>query len=257
VKPRLPSQKLVLGRRPRPAIDSRDFQFDQVMRRGPIPTTWDADGKRALADPVYGNDRWGNCVAVAATHFQRRAERDEHGRLPNVTTTEVVKWYRLLSELLYGGGDDGLVMADAFRVMRKTGIPCGGKLERIQAYLSVKCDPGLIRQAMCGKLGVQFGLALPITASEQWDAGRPWEVVSTKGKGAPGSWGGHAVYGVCYRPGIVNLVTWGHRQACTDDFLSVYAGPACQGEVWALVDVLDHYAALLDVPAIVAMLERA
>jgi hypothetical protein len=44
--------------------------------------------------------------------------------------------------------------------------------------------------------------------------------------GAPGSWGGHAVWAVAYDSRTVTVVTWGMRKALTWEFLAAYGEEA-------------------------------
>lgn len=50
-----------------------------------------------------------------------------------------------------------------------------------------------MKQAEFMDVGVELGLNLPLSAQDQIQAGKPWEVV-TGAKSKPNSWGGHYVY---------------------------------------------------------------
>jgi len=67
-----------------------------------------------------------------------------------------------------------------------------------------------------------LGIALPKTAQNQ----QVWSVTTTKGDGAPGSWGGHCVIIVDYNAIGPVCITWGQQLQMTWQFYQTYCDEA-------------------------------
>ncbi len=72
--------------------------------------------------------------------------------------------------------------------------------------------------------GVYIGLALPVSAQSQ----DVWVVPAggLSGDGAPGSWGGHAVYVVAYDARGLTCITWGRLKRMSWNFWAAYCDEA-------------------------------
>jgi hypothetical protein len=123
--------------------------------------------------------------------------------------------------------DQGGVELDVLAAWRKTGV--GG--HTIGAYATLSKRPGGLwgmifgsswRHAVANSVfyfgSAYIGVALPETAQGQ----NSWELVSRHGKGAAGSWGGHAVPIVAYDKNGVTVITWGELLKASWDFLDEY-----------------------------------
>jgi hypothetical protein len=243
---------MMLGKR-EPVVDPRTMRMVDVLRTAvPPPATWTYDKAfPQLAPhptPMLGNDRMGDCVLVSAAHYQIGYEAVEHGYWPRVVERLVTDLYWRLT----GGQDTGLYMLETANYWRKTGLPIGGRNERIAAYGAISPkDPETIRATCAARLGLWLGLALPLTAQAQFNAGKVWTVV---GGGAgwnarPYSWGGHAVRCLGYTPSCLYVATWGKVQKLSWAFLFAYCDE-CMG----VIDSLDKRADVLDVDAVRAFL---
>jgi hypothetical protein len=88
-----------------------------------------------------------------------------------------------------------------------------------------------VRAAIYLLAGAGAGLALPTSASTQFNAGLPWEVSDNPNNNYPGGWGGHYVYLSGYDANYLTCITWGKKQKIAWDFLEKYCD-----ELFAIVD---------------------
>lgn len=217
-------------------VDPRTLRY-AAMRADPTwspPTSysWDAEHPGIVPTPTLGNDRFGDCVKAAQAHQQMRFEAQEQGVLIPLTEQEVVEQYLLET----GGADNGLVMIESLRIWRH-GWKMGGKVYSIHSFLEVMPqNHDEVKEAMIACQGVQVGAALPLSASDQMNAGQPWDLVAGP-RGAAGSWGGHAILAYAYDASGVEFVTWGKRQKATWRWLDAYVD-----ECYAVVDDVDRVA---------------
>ena len=86
---------------------------------------------------------------------------------------------------------------------------------------------------MFTELGVGLGLWLPLSAQREFEAAKPWAIVSGPGS-TPGSWGGHYVYVTGYTTLGPTCVTWGRKQRMSWRFFSKYCD-----EAYAVIDALN------------------
>ena len=82
-------------------------------------------------------------------------------------------------------------------------------------------------------LGVGLGLALPLSAQAEFEAGKPWRTTSGAGS-TPNSWGGHYVYVTGYTTLGPTCVTWGRKQQISWGFFTKYCD-----EAYAVIDAID------------------
>jgi hypothetical protein len=109
-------------------------------------------------------------------------------------------------------------MASAVQSLRET-------QERIGAFVEVSLSSQIIVQDGIHLFGGLYtGFALPLSAQSQ----AVWDVPAggAKGKGEPGSWGGHATSLVAYDARGVTCVTWGALQRMTWPFFKTYCDEA-------------------------------
>jgi hypothetical protein len=120
-----------------------------------------------------------------------------------------------------GANDNGCVILDVLNYWRQIGV--GG--HKIAAYMTL--DHASQAEVLLGGSlfgGLYGGVNLPLTARDQISAGQVWDVPAggAKGRGRPGSWGGHATWIVdCNATGPVAL-TWGALQQMTWAFWLAY-----------------------------------
>ena len=122
--------------------------------------------------------------------------------------------------------DQGTNVRTALGYRRKTGlVDASGKRHKIGAYVSLEVgnmDEILEALYLFGVVGI--GIKFPLSAMDQFNAGKPWSVV-------PGSApeGGHYIPLVANRTNL-ECVTWGRIQQMTPQFFKTYCD-----EAWAIL----------------------
>lgn len=229
-KPKLDKRTLLLSAMLKPKLAPAPLEFLATKRFPEIPVLMDA------------NDTHGCCVISARAKQTRLFERIEQGVVVPVTDKDILREYLRLT----GGADSGLVMLDALNAWRQKGWRVGKDRYGIAAFAAVdfeKVQPGTypseeqiakIRSAIYYMGGLQVGLDLPISASEQFDAGHEWCVAEGR-EAKPGSWGGHAVFIVGYDQNGPICETWGARQHMDWFFFFAYCD-----EAYVVVDDKDR-----------------
>lgn len=173
---------------------------------------------------MFGNDRYGDCTFATVGHLTQKWTTYAAGSEVTLSDQDILAGYSAVTgfDPNTGVNDNGAVELDVLNYWRKTGV--GG--HQIAAY--VKLDPhnhDQIKQAINLFGGVYIGLDLPASASDQIDKGEVWDVVSGD-RGAPGSWGGHAVHAGAYDEVGLTVITWGQPQNMTWAFWDKYCDEA-------------------------------
>lgn len=191
----------------------------ELYVQGKIPTPApSADYYSGVLLPMFGNDRFGCCVAAGVGHHIGAWDK-EVGQHDTVPTEKVLvaEYFKLT-----GGQDSGLNENDTLHTWATDGL-FGHKLA---AYGPVKIkDIVSLHQAIYFWGGSMFGIQCPQSAQQQFLAGKPWTVV-------PGSpiEGGHCIVALGYDAEYVYCATWGGIAAVSYPFLSAYLD-----EAWAAV----------------------
>lgn len=184
---------------------------------------------------LYCNDRYGCCVFAGAAHEQMLFAKS--GKL-NVLYTDqnVLDAYTAVTGFNPNipSTDKGTNVQAAAAYRQQVGIADStGVRHKIGA--AVALEPRRLDQLasavwIFGAVGI--GIEVPDTAQDQFNAGKPWDVV-------PGSRieGGHYVSVVGRGNGFWRVVTWGRIQQVTDAFIQTYCD-----EAWAYwsVDELSN-----------------
>ena len=212
--------------------DARNFKFAALLKkRLSLPKEYDFDLTHpGIPTPIFGNDRYGDCVIAGRAHQTLRFEDVEQRKVLAITDADVTKEY--FKET--GGPDSGLVVLDSLKEWRVSGWIAAKKRYRIRAFSEL--DRGVrdqMKQAIVLDIGVGLGLAMPITAQAQFQAGKPWDVTTGHGS-APNSWGGHYVHVPGYTTAGPVCVTWGRKQQMTWAFFAKYCD-----EAYAIFDAKD------------------
>jgi hypothetical protein len=214
-----------LGKQP-PRLDLRTLELADYLltEQLPDPPPSVNYGGKIPADGwgMMGNDKAGDCTCAAAGHFIQDWTSNT-GSEVTISDEEVIEAYTALSgyDPETGVNDNGAVELDALNYWRRTGV--GG--HKIQAYVALEPkNRNHVRDCIYLFGGCYIGLALPVSAQHQ----RTWSVPpeGTKGRGAPGSWGGHAVVVIGYNARRVACVTWGAVQQMTWGFWDAYCDEA-------------------------------
>lgn len=175
---------------------------------------------------MMGNDALGDCTAAAAAHAVQTwtfAAKNAEVTLPD---SGVISFYSSTTGYRPGdpSTDQGGVEADVLAWWHKNTLS-GHSLDAFAAVNPQ--DAGEVKNAIALMGGVYLGVALPVSAQTQsiWDV----PAGGTSGDGAPGSWGGHAIWAFAYDASHVYCITWGQVKAMTWKFFSAY-----MEEAWAL-----------------------
>lgn len=220
---------LMLGKLPKKE-DSRTLQFRAVLKAAPpAPPAYDFDAAHlGIPTPMFGNDRYGDCVIAGRAHQTLRFELIDEGKIISITDKEVEEEY--FKET--GGPDSGLVVLDSLKLWRNEGWTAGGDNDKIKAFAEIDPkDHEGIRAAIYADIGCGMGFLVTQAAMDQFNAGEKWDVV--KGDDG-GELGGHYVHCPAYNEIGPICVTWGQRQQMTWAFVDKYAD-----EFYAIIDQLD------------------
>lgn len=168
------------------------------------------------------NDKLGDCTCAAIGHIIQTWTSITRPEQVILSDSDIEDLYEKACGYVPGdsstdrGGDETNVLI----YWRDSGIfpdhPLAG-------FVSVQ--PGNHEQVkQCLNLfgAVYIGVDLPVTAQTQ----DVWDVVSTTGEGAPGSWGGHAVPVVAYDADGLTVITWGALKKMTWAFWDAYCDEA-------------------------------
>lgn len=181
------------GKKP-PRYDHRTLSFSRYANLDlllpTIPTTVDHQSK-VPSWPMYGNDRYGDCVLASAAH-QIEEWTIYAGNPRQPTDTQVTTLYLTLSP-----NDDGLVILDTLNRWRQTGLWD----DRIDAFVQLRTgDVDQAKAAIYLFGAIKIGLSLP-----DMNTFGPWDSVT----GSPNQNNGHDVPLVGFDSTGFWAVTWG------------------------------------------------
>lgn len=206
--------------------DSVKLRFSHVFNASALPTPPLVFGHQNLMAGgnwfMLGNDAAGDCVFAGAAHETMLWSMEGGAPRARFTIRDVLSDYSALTGYVPGepSTDQGTDMQVAASYRRTIGvIDAVGARHRIKAYVALtKGNLGQIALAawLFGAVGIGFDL--PDTADQQFDEGRPWDVVPLA-KSA----GGHYVPLVGRDPdGNFLVITWGRVQRVTPAFIAAY-----------------------------------
>lgn len=185
--------------------------YFQAPMGEPLPAVmW---SKRVTNLGEMRNDRIGLCTAAAAAHMEQvwTANAGTQVIIPDDGVEQAYIDVTAAEGAAYnpqtGANDNGCALPDMLEYWRLKGI--GGR--RIQAWADIEpANTRLIKQCVGWFGGGYVGVALPLTALDQLNAGQPWTLAHRFGPRAqPYSWGGHCVELVDYDPDWITFISWG------------------------------------------------
>ena len=169
---------------------------------------------------LYGNDKYGDCVFAGAGH-EHLLWNKEAGKDVVFTDTNILAAYTAVTGFnpTDPSTDQGADMELVAKWRRTTGLTdASNDIHKIGAYLNVQIgNIPEIKQAAYLFSAVGIGIQFPDSAMEQFNAGKPWKVVS----GAQIE-GGHYVPIVGYDSKFIYIITWGKVQAASYAFIKKY-----------------------------------
>lgn len=225
---------MMLGKLPA-RIDERTLKLSNILKEfPPVPEIYDIDNALGMniPNPMFANDRYGDCVIAGRAHQTLRFEAIEQKKILPITDQDVTAEYFIQS----GGADNGLFLLESLKDWRNDGwpvtskittrkilcLPVKTKVEKqtytIYAFGAVDWKNRDIVKACIYLLGGLYtGILLPMSAQNQdtWD-------VDNGPDGMPGSWGGHCVYIKSYDSEGLTCITWGAKKKMTWGFLEKY-----------------------------------
>lgn len=219
------SNSLQLGKLParKDAVKFKLTQFADLSTL-PIPPIKYGHFANLTAWGMLGNDQYGDCVFAGAAH-ETMLWNAEANKNVVFTDKSVLSDYSAVTGFNPNdpNTDQGTDMQLAASYRRKTGVVDGsGQRHQVAAYLAIK--PGNkaeLKLAMYLFSNVGIGIQFPASAMSQFNAGKPWTVVS----GSPIE-GGHYIPAIGYDSRYVYIVTWGKIQKISWSFFAKYCDEA-------------------------------
>ena len=200
------------------------FRLAKYLLTPKLPTPPRVFGHQGLIGSSWkmlGNDKYGDCVWAGAAH-ETMLWNKEANRTVSFSNPRVLKDYSAVTGFDPDdpSTDNGTDMQVAASYRRKTGVAdANGKRHKVIAYLALKpgdIDQLAIAMYLFGAVGI--GIKFPDTAMDQFNAGKPWDVV----RGPPPK-DGHYIPGVGrLANGNIVVVTWGKTQQMTPRFYKKY-----------------------------------
>lgn len=201
------------------------LKFASLLAATPdVPAT--IDYLTAVADwPMYGNDKYGDCVEAAMCHATEAFTLYGQGTevVPAADTAE--KLYEAITGFnpTDPSSDQGTNVQDALSYWRKTGVDG----DRIVAFAAVDyTKPAEVAAALFYFGHLLVGFNFPAFAMDQFDNGQPWSV-QTKNATIEG---GHCVNIGGLDAGNYRCVTWAQVQEMDAAFFAKYVE-----EAWVIV----------------------
>jgi hypothetical protein len=223
-----------LGRRPSPAEKrARTFRLASYFETLPAPPASVDYTRLGREWPMYLNDQLGDCTSAGAGHLEEVWSAEVDGVPYEVSDDDVRTFYEASTgyDPRDPDTDRGGDMLTVLECWRKAGI--GGR--KILAFAEVDAsNQAEVKTALWLFSGLYVGVRLPRSAMEQFQAGKPWEVVYADGDIE----GGHCVPAVAYDADGVTFVSWGRTVQAGWDWWRSYVMGASDGlesEVYAAI----------------------
>ena len=219
-----------------PTVKKKTLQIGDFLNLSVLPTPpaafdWSRIRNKPLVYGMNGNDKWGDCVFSSACHHvgtwsgntgdeQIAAESDAVGAYTAFTGFDP-------ADPSTDNGASMLITATQWRTK-----PIFG--HTIAAFASVdRRRLDLVAAAAYLFGGLWIGWALPIA----WQGADAWDVPpgGAVGRGAPGSWGGHATHCPALSPELLGIKTWPVDGGDDNTPVTIPAFEAYSDEAYALI----------------------
>lgn len=191
------------------AVKVKDFiDGPKLWPNVPRSVQWGKD----IEFGMFVNDRKPDCSIASLGHAEQ-VHSTRAGKPEKPTDAEIMKFFHETGVDQGLSDDDGRYMEAVLKYYAKVGFPehDGGR-EKILGYAAVNFHDLAEVHVACDLFGgVYFGAALPLTASDQLNAGKGW-TCQMGVNDTPGSWGGHAMYMTASLAHDYRAITWAKRQ---------------------------------------------
>ena len=231
--------------------DQRTLFLGEFLKVPFVPEQYDFDkGRAAFPSEIWGNDKWENGVVVAMAHGVLRLRRLETRRSTQVSETDVIRMYQLMTGAQKIGDvkDKGMTVLGMLKFWKKLGFYKAAWSTSHLISIYGELDPLDHEQlrAACFLLGGIFlGFQLPDTARDQFLLEKRWQTPGSR----PGTWGGQLVYAKKFDNEHFYGTVWGSQVQITNDFISKYCD-----ECWAVLNSTGRWRfdTGFDIPALLA-----
>jgi hypothetical protein len=198
----------VVGQAPRHDQRTLKMRTYTTSDLPPAPKTFALPGLPTTTPTIYANDRYGCCTKAAWAGLSYSLSMAA-GVLPpfNYTDEEVVQMYEQCDgfDPRRPGTDNGSDGLTTLKYLQASGAFGHAPLAYLALDLKSIAD---YKTASRYFGGTYLGVDLP----RAWQGRSTWDVSMLgclKGKWAPGSWGGHMIYGrPVYTPDYLEILTW-------------------------------------------------
>jgi hypothetical protein len=176
--------------------------------------------------PLYGNDRYGDCVEAGIGHQVGQYTLVSSGLEVTFSDQQILAAYSAITGFSQDNPetDQGTYTQDAMTWWRKTGLE--GHAIVLFAALDL-ANVKALKQAINAFGGMGIGFNFPAYAMDQFNAGKSWDVQKKNGQIE----GGHYVLATGYDDQYLRVKTWGAEQEMSWAFLAKYAD-----EAWVVLD---------------------
>lgn len=217
-----------LGKLP-PKFHPKTLLLSKYLRDTPVPPpptkrAWEyvipADGWG-----MFGNDTRGDCTCAAKAHILM-AVTANNGHMVTPTLDQVIEMYSAVSgyDPVTGANDNGAAMTDVNDYLLKNGL--AGR--KILGWVQINQSNREHFEQCVNLFGAcDTGVQLPNSAMEQFNAGKPWDVVSDDG----GIDGGHDVPYLGFGSQGETCITWAKEQPTGIPWFAKYVDEG-YGIIW-------------------------
>jgi hypothetical protein len=171
-----------------------------------------------------GNDNYGDCTCAEVDHTTKARQVAAGNTEVKSTAAEVLALYSAVTGFNPNdpSTDQGAEMQAVRDYWRRNGVTLGGKPDKILLFADIEHQDHMLVKWCIDRFGaVALGINFPASAMDQFNAGKPWDVV--KGSQIEG---GHAITAIGYDDKYLYIVTWGQVQKMTWAFHDAYTEEA-------------------------------
>lgn len=183
-------------------------------------------GGQLKSVPLFGNDRYGDCVFASQCHAIVTMERSASQRELPLSEEDALSAYGLVTGFRREdpSTDNGAYELDGLNNWRQRGLgrEKDATTHVLKAFAAVDwTDRSEACMAHYVFGGLKICAGLPLSAADQVRNGQAWDVVEGP-RSRWGSWGGHSMYSFAYDEEGLIVWTWGEEQKMTWEWVDAY-----------------------------------